>query len=258
MQGLLGETGLGFRIAKSYISVASLGADTSPIDIEPGEFAIIEPGDVNNPENSRLYLWNGSIYSYVSDLSGEAGVRGLQGLMGLQGFIGLQGIQGIIGVQGLTGLQGLQGLNGLFAAQGIQGTSGVQGTQGSGTDAATLNGHNGQYYLNANNSINGIATLISDTTIDINLQSEVNFYLILDQDTTFTITNALQVIGKSGVIIIKQDSVGGHTVNMPTEFKTPSSESPIVQNTVADTLSAIHYFVVDENNILIKYSANYS
>jgi hypothetical protein len=62
-----------------------------------GEFAIVETGDVNDAENSRLYLWNGSVYSYVSDLSGSTGFTGPQGAtgpQGPQGDIGPQGPQG--------------------------------------------------------------------------------------------------------------------------------------------------------------------
>ena len=71
--GSKGATGLGFNIAKTYTSVANLSADTSPSGIATGEFAIIENGSLTDAENSRLYLWNGSAYSFVSDLSGTIG-----------------------------------------------------------------------------------------------------------------------------------------------------------------------------------------
>ena len=53
--GSIGNTGLGFNIAKIYASEAALNADTSPSGIVAGEFAIVETGDVNDGENSRLY-----------------------------------------------------------------------------------------------------------------------------------------------------------------------------------------------------------
>jgi hypothetical protein len=83
-----------------------------------GEFALIETDDVENSENSRLYLWNGSQYSYVTDLSGATGITGPQGFQGdagaqgFQGDIGAQGFQGDIGAQGSQGFQGVQGAPG--------------------------------------------------------------------------------------------------------------------------------------------------
>jgi len=108
-KGQKGETGLGFSIAKSYISVAALTADTSPAGIASGEFAIIETGDNEDPDNSKLYLWNGSVYSYVSDLSGEAGVKGQTGDTGSSGVDGTKGQKGEVGVTGADGADGASG-----------------------------------------------------------------------------------------------------------------------------------------------------
>ena len=119
--GSKGDSGLGFTIAKTYASVAALTADTTPTGIVAGQFALIETGDVENPENSRLYLWNGSAYTYVSDLSGA------QGITGPQGVIGYTGSQGVIGY---TGSQGTQGVIGYTGSQGVIGYTGSQGTQG--------------------------------------------------------------------------------------------------------------------------------
>jgi len=112
--GSKGDSGLGFTIAKIYSSVAALTADTTPTGIVAGQFALIETGNVENPENSRLYLWNGSAYTYVSDLSGAQGITGPQGVIGYtgsQGVIGYTGSQGTQGVIGYTGSQGTQGVN---------------------------------------------------------------------------------------------------------------------------------------------------
>jgi len=83
--GSKGDTGLGFNIAKTYTSVANLSSDTSPSGIATGEFAIIENGSLTDSENSRLYLWNGSAYSFVSDLSGTIGFTGSKGDTGFTG-----------------------------------------------------------------------------------------------------------------------------------------------------------------------------
>lgn len=66
---------MAFTIAKTYVSVAALLADTSPTGITAGQFAIINTGDVQDPENSRLYLWDGAIYIYQMDLSGASGIQ---------------------------------------------------------------------------------------------------------------------------------------------------------------------------------------
>ena len=95
--GATGPSGLGFSIAKSYASVAALTADTAPTGITGGQFAIVETGDVNNAENSRLYLWTGTVYSYVSDLSGNIGITGPQGATGVAGTIGVDGSTGATG-----------------------------------------------------------------------------------------------------------------------------------------------------------------
>ena len=122
--GSKGDSGLGFTIAKTYASVAALTADTTPTGIVAGQFALIETGDVENPENSRLYLWNGSAYTYVSDLSGAQGITGPQGVIG---YTGSQGTQGVIGY---TGSQGTQGVIGYTGSQGTQGVIGYTGSAG--------------------------------------------------------------------------------------------------------------------------------
>ena len=96
--GPTGPTGQGFIIAKTYSSVSSLNADTSPSGINAGEFAIIETGNVQNAENARLYKWSGSSYSFISDLSGGVGFTGPTGPTGPQGPQGIQGTSGSNGV----------------------------------------------------------------------------------------------------------------------------------------------------------------
>ena len=101
--GSKGNTGLGFNIAKTYSSVSALTADSSPSGITTGEFAIIENGSLTDAENSRLYLWNGSAYSFVSDLSGTIGFTGSKGDIG---FTGSKGDIGFTGSKGFTGSEG--------------------------------------------------------------------------------------------------------------------------------------------------------
>jgi hypothetical protein len=103
LAGPTGPAGLGFTIAKTYSSVAQLTADTSPTGITPGQFALIDTGDINNAENSRLYVWTGTNYTYTSDLSGAQGIVGPTGPAGTNGIIGVDGAQGPTGPTGPAG-----------------------------------------------------------------------------------------------------------------------------------------------------------
>ena len=136
--GPQGVQGQGFQIVKTYSSFSALSADSTPSGINSGQFAIIQ-STVNDPYNSRLYLWNGSSYSYVTDLSGATGLQGPQGIQGIQGITGpigltgpqgIQGIQGIIGPIGPIGPTGVQGVIGPIGVQGPQGIQGIQGITG--------------------------------------------------------------------------------------------------------------------------------
>jgi hypothetical protein len=104
--GPTGPGGLGFTIAKTYSSVAALTADTSPTGIQPGQFALIDTGDANNAENSRLYVWTGTTYTYTSDLSGAQGIVGPTGPAGTDGIIGVNGATGPTGATGPAGPAG--------------------------------------------------------------------------------------------------------------------------------------------------------
>ena len=140
--GATGPTGLGFSIAKIYANVATLTADVNPAGILAGQFAIIETGNVEDLENSRLYLWTGNSYVYTSDLSGAQGIQGPSGATGLSGPVGATGSTGIqgqpgatgllgpVGATGSTGIQGQPGATGSTGADGVAGATGATGTAG--------------------------------------------------------------------------------------------------------------------------------
>jgi len=129
--GATGPTGLGFSIAKTYASVAAITADTAPTGITAGQFAIIDNGNYGtDSENSRLYLWTGTTWQYVTDLSGA------QGIQGPAGATGAAGTAGTAGATGATGTTGGVGATGTAGATGIQGNAGPIGATGlSGTSA---------------------------------------------------------------------------------------------------------------------------
>jgi len=109
-QGIQGIAGNDFSIAETFPSAASMSGD----GLNTGDFVIIS-STVDDPDNAKLYLWNGTAFTFVTDMSGATGVKGdtgAQGIQGEQGLQGEQGTQGIQGVQGETGPAGKDGTNG--------------------------------------------------------------------------------------------------------------------------------------------------
>lgn len=73
LKGEKGDTGLGFTIYKTYETVDELLADnTCPI----GRFGLINTDNVEDPDNSKLYLMTNTGWSYQTDLSGSQGIKG--------------------------------------------------------------------------------------------------------------------------------------------------------------------------------------
>lgn len=142
-QGPKGDDGAPFSIAKIYQSVEAMNADFSGADVSEGQFVLIETGDVEDEDNSKLYVKGSTAYEYVTDLSGAQGIQGPKGDTGPQGEAGPQGpqgIQGLQGPQGETGPAGPQGEAGPQGPQGVQGLQGEQGPQGDPGTNATING----------------------------------------------------------------------------------------------------------------------
>lgn len=85
-KGDKGDVGAPFSIAKVYESVGNMNADYNNLDIPMGSFVIIETGNPNNPDNSKLFVKTNLGYSFITDLSGS---QGIQGPTGPKGDIGL-------------------------------------------------------------------------------------------------------------------------------------------------------------------------
>ena len=163
--GPTGPGGLGFTIAKTYASVAALTADTAPTGITAGQFALIDTGDTNNAENSRLYVWTGSVYTYTSDLSGAQGIVGPTGAQGTNGTIGVNGTTGPTGPTGPAGTAATGGAS-FYTGDVVLSANAAQYTtptwiqaQGQMFDTGTYPGLDTLY--GTNGSYDGIATQIS-------------------------------------------------------------------------------------------------
>lgn len=46
-------------------------------EVKKGQFVMIDTGDVENEEDSRLYLKGNTEWKFISDLSGAQGIQGL-------------------------------------------------------------------------------------------------------------------------------------------------------------------------------------
>ena len=68
--------GEGFSISKTYRSVADMNADSSH-GLKEGDFVLINTGDVENPDNARIYVVNAQgSFTFLVDMSGAIGFTG--------------------------------------------------------------------------------------------------------------------------------------------------------------------------------------
>lgn len=91
-QGPIGPAGKNFNIRKTFESVSAMEASKGA-GFTDGDFTMIA-SNVSDPDNSKLYVWDGSKFVYISDLSGAQDIQGPQGIQGIQGLTGPQGPKG--------------------------------------------------------------------------------------------------------------------------------------------------------------------
>lgn len=145
----INAVGDAFTIVKTYPSIQAMEDDYNNPEVKTGQFVMIDTGDVENEEDSRLYLKGDTEWKFISDLSGAQGIQGLSAyqvavqhgfegteaewlisLKGEKGETGPKGDKGDTGEKGATGERGPQGLQGERGLQGVQGEKGEQGPQG--------------------------------------------------------------------------------------------------------------------------------
>lgn len=145
----INAVGDAFVIVKTYPSIQAMQDDYNNPEVTIGQFVMIDTGDVENEEDSRLYLKGNTEWKFISDLSGAQGIQGLSAyqvavqhgfegtedewlisLKGEKGETGPKGDKGNTGEKGDTGERGPQGLQGERGLQGIQGEQGEPGIQG--------------------------------------------------------------------------------------------------------------------------------
>lgn len=126
-KGDTGNPGKDFKIVKTFPSIAEMNGS----GFSDGDFTMIA-SDVNDPDDGKLYVWNGTSFTYVADLSGSQGIKGDTGKTGDKGDPGEQGEQGISAYQvavnaGFSGSvdQWLASLVGAKGDKGIKGDDAV-------------------------------------------------------------------------------------------------------------------------------------
>lgn len=65
-----------FFIKKVYASVANMEADKSNPDITEGDFVLVNTGDVEDPDNAKLYVKADGDFEFLVDMSGAIGFTG--------------------------------------------------------------------------------------------------------------------------------------------------------------------------------------
>lgn len=103
-QGPKGDPGKPFAIKKTFPSKETLSGE----GLEDGDFVMIA-SNVDDPNNADLYVWDGSNFKLIADLSGATGLQGPRGKDGEQGPKGDPGDRGPDGKQGVQGVPGSDG-----------------------------------------------------------------------------------------------------------------------------------------------------
>lgn len=122
----INAVGDAFTIVKTYSSVQAMENDYNNPEVKTGQFVMIDTGDVENEEDSRLYLKGDTEWKFISDLSGAQGIQGLSAYqVAVQhGFEGTED-------EWLISLKGEKGETGPKGEKGDPGEKGEKGDPGS-------------------------------------------------------------------------------------------------------------------------------
>ena len=101
-----------------------------------------------------------------------------------------------------------------------------------------------------------VAANSSSTALDFSTSN--NFMVNMTADTTFSFSNISGAVGCSGNIVIVQDGTGGRDFTLPSEAKTPIDGATIVQNTGANEISVLSYYVMSSSQVLVNYIGDFA
>ena len=79
LRGPQGPQGEGFKISRTYSSIAAMNNGFSHDDVPENGFVIINTGFVNDEDNAKLFIKGKTQYNYLTDLSGAQGIKGERG-----------------------------------------------------------------------------------------------------------------------------------------------------------------------------------
>lgn len=129
----INAVGDAFTIVKTYPSIQAMEDDYNNPEVKTGQFVMIDTGDVENEEDSRLYLKGDTEWKFISDLSGAQGIQGLSAYqVAVQhGFEGTEA-EWLISLKGEKGETGPKGDKGDTGEKGATGERGPKGDTGSG------------------------------------------------------------------------------------------------------------------------------
>lgn len=128
--GIAGSTGVAGSSGANGTSVKIVGAVLTPGDLNPAYTGAIGDGFVST-DSGHLWIWNGTDWTDVGNITGPAGATGVRGATGIRGASGVTGASGASGISGASGYIGLDGATGIRGASGIQGASGASGISGA-------------------------------------------------------------------------------------------------------------------------------
>ena len=220
--GEKGEKGEAFSIARMFASVAEMNASFNDQDVKEGQFVLINTGNVEDPDDARMYVKGKEAYSFVCDLSGAAGIQGPKGDTGAQGIQGIQGEQGIQGVAGEVGPKGDTGAKGETGPKGDTGAKGEAGPKGdTGAKGADANSFLVKKQENvAKNDANFDATSASkDFSFDIDMDKTAVVAGSVRIDAAYEFKGTTKEFSVIGPLAVTQSELvlEGSTLQMPDE-----------------------------------------
>lgn len=141
VQGQKGDKGDPFTISKVYSSIDAMNEGYATDGVPIGGFVIIDTGNVDDPDNSKLYVKGETKYTYLTDLSGAQGMKGEKGDTGATPDISMSAsVDANVGTPSVAVTKGGTSANPTFrfSFANIKGERGQQGVQGASIISATI------------------------------------------------------------------------------------------------------------------------
>jgi len=103
-----------------------------------------------------------------------------------------------------------------------------------------------------------VTVTVNSPSTALDFSTSNNFMVNMTASTTFSFSNIAGAVGCSGNIIIVQNATGGYSFELPSEAKTPVNGATIVQNTGANEISVLSYYVMSSSQVLVNYIGDFA